>query len=893
MENILVDHAVSNVWVEPDQDFQHLIRALPYTSSSGRIGYVKLPNQVVRLPEISGQPNARFHLYHFGNVPVDRVSLTNLTDDWQTAAWLMSANRVQIDVVGGSGVMIPRGTAWFKRLRDQNFVLAIQVIDRLDLGYFPDGQKRRLCDETIYVRFYRNAITKQPSWMATAAFPSAPLFYAEQDIEQVSDFATFVNSVNAAIAAYGGQADHAVWTLNGFRIQTPAGYNNSYLGKRLTAFFDSTVKAVVEWDTSELTSFDSIVDVYRKKYYVPGDANIDTIDFHDDVDIFVGDGVKSVYLAKVQDFFVRQLTHSSYAIACSVVNALMDSQKGFDRSSAARITLYIRKGGMNHALLNNALYLQELYRLSADQIRSLMVGSGAVVPCWRAREIEASAYNRLLASSYAQLSADVVARGYGYHMVQCILFEPVFEALQVAGQRAMTFAIGYSQTPIVDGYNASVYYHDTLGRLSSVENRLITVNQVSNPVVCTDQNAQIIEVLPKPMSGNQWGDVYYNQTVADADLKTHGFRCYICTLTNGVPDEVWTDVTDSPWYVYTPNDPLHGGLPSVVWNATIIAQHNAYPAVKIDKGVLFYQQDVSNCLSNGFLRFSVTSRCQWMGSEELRPHTIPYEHLDVWMDGEALVMGIDYHCQWPQIVICRPPLDSAQTTIMVRAYGLCAEVSRGPRPPDEIGFTRGGLVSANRHYNLWENRLCRVVVDNTLKLPESVPYSETTGIVPWNDGRPYQVRLYRFNVDWVTGGISDELRELADINDALVSDQLSVLMPDNYPTSAVVDGPRHVLYSPALSAIIYAMANHGFLDGGELDIEYTPERVATLLSAYLYLFDYDPTRHQSNGLFVNIRPHIGNQVLTVSSQQYSFLQYLIKHYLRDQIDLNSCVQIGA
>lgn len=893
MDNTLVDHAVSNVWAEPDQDYQHLIRALPYTTSSGRIGSVELPNQVVKLPVVSGQPNARFHLYHFGNLPKDRIALTNFADDWQNVPLLMSANRAQIDIVGASGVIIPRSSVWLKRLRDQNFVMAIQVIDKVDLGRLPDGQKRRLCDETIYVRFYRNAITKQPAWMAGAAFPSAPFFYDETLISQVSDFTSFVNNANGVISNYGGTSNFAIWTLDGFRIQTPVGYTAKYLGKRLAVFFDSTVKAVVEWSVGELTSFDSLVDPHRQKYFVPGDSNIDTIDFHDDVDVFVGDGSRGVYLARIQESFVRQLTHSSYSIMCSAVDGLVNAQGDFSRSEPAKITLYIRSGGMNHSLLNNALYFQELYRLDLDRIKSLMVGSGAVVPCWRAREIEASNYNRLLSSACSDLSASLVARGYGFHMVQKILFTPVFQATNVGGQYTMTFSLGYARIPEVNGNNASVYYYDENGLLVSGENRLISAIQVGNPVVCTEQSARIIEVLPDPISTDQWGDVYYGSVVSDSGLRTHGFKCYICTMVGGAPDEVWVDVTGSPWYTYTSVDANHGGQPSIVWNTALLAQHNAYPAIKIDRGVLFYEQDVSSCLANGFIRFSVTSRSEWLGVNTVRQHGIPYEHLNIWMDGHPLVMGVDYYCQWPQVVVCKPPADPNQTTLMVRAYGLCSDGVNGPRQPDEVGFTRGGLVSANRRYNLWEDRLCRVVVDNALRLPDSVPYSESSGQTPWEDGRPYEVRLYRFNVDWATDGLSEELRTQADINDVLVSDQLSVLLPDNYPVNAVVDGARHVLYSPALSAIVYAMANHGFLGGGELSGDYNPETVSTLLHDYLYLFDYDPTRHHSDGHFVNIRPHLSDQVLSVTSDQYAFLQYLIKHYLRDQVDLNSCVQIGA
>lgn len=893
MENIIVDHAVSNVWIEPDQDYQHLIRALAYNGDSGRVGSLTLPTEVVRFPVISGKPAARFHLYHFGNLPKQRIAINNLSGEWKNAMDIMADDKVQIDIVLSSGVTIPRSHVWFKILRDQNIVMAIWAQTAIDLGRLPSGARRWVSSETVYVRFYRNAITKQPLWQTQSPNPTVPNFYRQENIVGLASYNSFMSSVTAQISAYGKTNGHAMWYLDGFRIKTPTIYDPAYANHLLSVFFDSTVKAVVTRSIEQLQSFKSLVDLNHMKYWVAGDSVIDTIDYHDDVDIFVGDGKKSVYLAKVNDSIVRQVTHSSYAVSCSAVLSLLTTH-GMAGASKREITLYIREGGMNHQLINNSLYFEELYKLDQAQIRSLLVDTGSVVPCWQAREIESSDYNLLISSRPENLTPSLVARGYGYHMVQKVLYTPLFEPELNAGNYTMVFSAGYAQSPVSSGSNASVYYYDANGHLISAENRLITASQMTNAVVCTEQTARLIEVLPKRYSDAQWGDVYFAQNVSGADLATHGFRCYICTLSaGGVPDEQWLDVTDSAWYVFNPMDANFSGEPSITWNQSLVNQHNAYTAVKIDRAALFYEQDVSSSLANGFIRFSVTSRCNWLGASVVRPHSIAYENLNVWMDGQPLVMGIDYHCKWPQIVIVKPPADHTQTTIHVRAYGLSTSGGVQPRKPDEIGFTCAGLVSTNHRYNLWKDRLCRVVLDNQIKPQDSIPFSEFSGVTPWSDGRPYEVRLYRFNVDYTTEGLSDELRNTADIHDTLVSDQLSALLADNHPYSGVVDGQRHKLYSPVLAGVIYAMVNYGFLNNGELSSGYSPADVASFLGPYLPLLDFDPARQGSDGHFVNILPHYHSQVLTVTSEQYSFLQYLIKHYLRDQVDLNPYVQIGV
>lgn len=256
-------------------------------------------------------------------------------------------------------------------------------------------------------------------------------------------------------------------------------------------------------------------------------------------------------------------------------------------------------------------------------------------------------------------------------------------------------------------------------------------------------------------------------------------------------------------------------------------------------------------------------------------------------------MGIDYTCYWPKVVIHRKPDSLTPMTVVVRAYGLSTLNGNQPRSPDEIGYSRGGLLSANHQFNLWENRLSRVNFNGGLMLTQNVPFSERSNVTPVLDGRPYSVDVYRFNIDTISDGMSQSLLTQADTLDPIVANQLTAMLADNYPANGVVDGYRHELYSPLMSALIYAMANLDYLANGELADEYNPDDVADLLGPYYYLLDFDPARLPVDSYFVNIYPHLGSDTKTVTSDQYAFLQYINRHYLRDQVDLSSRVQIGV
>lgn len=893
MPNVLVSHAINNVWAEPDQDYQHLVRAVPYTSNEGRMKSVILPTQAITLPFISGRPYALFHMYHFGNMPNDRISLVGVDDTWVNAKTVIAECKQQIDICMMSGVQILRGRVWFRRLRDDNLIMAIENNLDDNLGTKPDGKRRYLNDEAIYVRFYRNAITKQPDWINSSPKPDEPVFYDEKKIGTTGDYTSFVSSATTKILSYGSSVNKAQWFLDGYLIPAPTGYSSAYVNRTLAVMFDSTVKSVVTRPISGLSSFKSVKDLNRMKYLVFGDAVSDSIDYHDDVDIYVGSPTCKVYLARLSDIAVRQVTHSSYAVSCGHVKALLDSHSDLQLINNPELLLYVREGGMTNPLIDNSLYLAELDLLTQSQIQSLLIETNSIVPCWKASIIENSAYNRLLSSDIRLLDTKTVAEGYGFHMSQVVAFDPVVATTPSTPSPVFNVSVGYSELPEISGNNFAAFYHDDDGHYLSYENKYINAQTQPLAISADNNNAKLVELLPKPVSVDQFGDVYYQQTIVSNDLSNYGFRCYVCHVDGSIPDEQWVDCTDSAYYVYTPKDPANGGVDSLVWNTGVLNSNQLYGAVKIDKQVLCYQADVSSYVSNGWIEFTVGSITNWLGTPTLRPHTIAYEHLDVYLNGELLIMGIDYTCYWPKVVIHRKPDSLTPMTVIVRAYGLSTLNGNQPRSPDEIGYSRGGLLSANHQFNLWENRISRVNFNGGLMLSQNVPFSERSNVTPVLDGRPYSVDVYRFNIDKISDGMSQSLLANADALDPIVSNQLTVMLADNYPANGVVDGYRHELYSPLMSALIYAMANLDYLANGELANEYNPDDVADLLGPYYYLLDFDPARVPVDSYFVNIYPHIGSDTKEVTSDQYAFLQYINRHYLRDQVDLSSRVQIGV
>ena len=159
-----------------------------------------------------------------------------------------------------------------------------------------------------------------------------------------------------------------------------------------------------------------------------------SIHYHDDCDFYLANHSlvtqntgSACYIGRVRKDIVRQVTHNAYGLRTASLNALISEHiTDLFKDGKVYIRYIIRNGGMRKGLPFHRERLNELYLLPLAKIKEALYGVNSVVPEWRAENLEASDYMKIVASEWNKLSATLVSKGYGYHALMNVSFnEPV------------------------------------------------------------------------------------------------------------------------------------------------------------------------------------------------------------------------------------------------------------------------------------------------------------------------------------------------------------------------------------------------------------------------------------------------------------------------------------
>ena len=157
----LVEHAVQNVWAQPIQDKQHVIKMARYTSDSGNYRSFKIKRNTIDLPKAADGADVWHHVYQIGALSHPMLlSLTGITTTWARGDTFALTNGAQFDFFTESGLHIPLIHCWIRRLEDNNVLLAVEIREGFDLGerlvvndnLTQTTAKRVLADEALYFR---------------------------------------------------------------------------------------------------------------------------------------------------------------------------------------------------------------------------------------------------------------------------------------------------------------------------------------------------------------------------------------------------------------------------------------------------------------------------------------------------------------------------------------------------------------------------------------------------------------------------------------------------------------------------------------------------------------------------------------------------------------------
>lgn len=934
MVSLLRPFALADIWCEPWQDHQHVMRPARLTPNGGAFRRASVLWESIPTPN-ADQPldQGVYHIYQIGQLPPGFFDIVSITDDYvksgtvsqvatgnadgsfdytptipsargvnvvQTPYWysvdsVCEANGMVIDVYLDNGVKFPRHECWIMRRPDKNLLLAVKDWTALDLGTKtkPDyytGQSvrvpRTLDEEVLSVRFYRNALGDNNLKCVAAT------------IDSVGTFNSFMTQC-AAIEASNTRRGAGLYWLDGYIVNRPTAYNNSYQNKVLSFVWEDSIKAVQRFSVQDLFQFNSQLDTGKVKYALVRDSSYQMIDFSDDVDVYVvtgtGDNYKGVYMDRSRNDTLRMLTHNAYSVRKDQVDRLVSENAFFTTPSQIQIMLVVREGGMQRGLTQQHSRIEELYRLSYAQIKAAICTDTSPVQEWTAVELEKSAYCRIMGLTAQEITDTLIDDAYGYNAATRQVANPVCRAVSNAGRT-------YFNTPRVaelpdrgtgEG-RRSMFCYDAdgkfIGWFSSID-RLDFV-QVPQSLNATAH----VECFNATTSTTRDG-TYFDTDMETTDLAQYGFRCYACPIVGGVPNQNWVDITGTPYYVYDPTgDQANGYVPRLTWNTALEASAAMKFCVKLGGIIHWYLADAPQPNVSvpyvGFMKLTVTAETNLNGTWTNQPQRLQPGNVDVIMDGESLIETIDYYMQWPDIVIVkRPSTPPHETSIIVRSYRHCDEQTMQTLPPREVGFVKSGILSVGCHYDVRNDRNMRIVVAGAFKDRSQVMFAEGFGNVLSTDGRPYALSDYVVPVEGFTTKETLPFRRLSLDLDNRVSDYLTERLPTIHPNLPTIVETRWSVFSPFCSAVLHALIN-GVLDSAPLAGSYLDSQIQAWVSPWLDLLDFDPCTKLVDRNYIHIYPHPNLTVMTVTRDQYRFLERVIRLYLHDQVDLSPMVKIS-
>ncbi len=899
----LRNDAMTSVWCAPNQNRTIITAPAKISMQYGSTYNVKILMQVYPLPtQVGGD---YYFVYQIGPAPAILFNLLGLvTDVWTKCSDICVSQSMVIYIYNENGIRALLDQCYLRFNSDGNLVLAVLVNDSIPTQFETQALHLQL-NSNAYFDSYRWTNAKN-----SAILPFAPpIQYASIQLRTNADLSLFFNTVNSLIQATVPGAGLII-SRNGRYYNSLSQLSIAVIGDYLEVIVDASIKGLYTIPLPSMSSFISTLDSNMVKRIFLTNTNYDYINFKDDVDFFMVSATtptepNGLYYNQDNSNCVRMMTHNCYALQNLVLQNLLTNDTVFHQESDVSITAVVRHSGTERPVFDTATRLNMLYALSFNNILNAMGSVNALIPEWQAANLENSPYTAVMGEWDSQVTAMQVEQAFGYDVLTQLYTNPY----PAFGPNTTGLATSGFNLP--EGiYQAVITTFDQNGLLLSYASGTTDSIQF---VPAPTATAVVVELVPGQIYGPTEAAYYAGcmSVTVPLPLAQTGFRAYTTAIdNNGNPTNQWTDVTQNTQGLFSISA---NGL-SLTWNAALLTIENCFPLVVIGDSVLMYAVQL-DAVYPGFVRFNVQCN-QWY----LPPKTwsggvpvlqtgvtapVPTQSIDVFMDGQSLIEGIDYIVQWPQIVVSKQPNETVgiAPSIVVRGYGLANYNTTTNafirNTPSEIGYIVNGLISMDSTYRIRHDKNYRTVVNGMLFSPSVSMFAEDN-LVPIQasplNGMPYGITDIIMPVEGFTDFTTTAMRSIDLSMDSRVSQYLTGKVNKSQPLAINPILQKYNLYSPFLSAIITGFLNNTFLNNGQLNTIYNNLTIEGWLAPYMYLIPYDPTQNPNiNPSYVYVRPHPYPQVVTVTRVQYEFLLIVIRDYLSANtgivIDLSSYINI--
>lgn len=851
-EDFLLRRAYANIWCTPDQDRQANFKLARITPDNGVWSTFTYHWRSIAMPV----PRVRFHVYQIGQVHPSILGLTDKRGGWMSVPAVMQQENVFIQIYNGRGRVVPRCLCWYLITEDNNLLLAVRKSEqRTDLTDID------LEGEALFMRLYTNA------YFNRAGTPAGEgIRVISRRVSTTRQLADIQNEV----AAWPNMGV-VLGFVNGAAVSNVDAISAA-VGDYIDIVQDTSIKYVLRYNVRTLREFNSSMDELRK-YLLTHDVATDTIDYVDDIDVYVTAGPSAnrwsgTYLHKNDSRTMRQLTHRDWSVAVARVSGAANSNKHL-KDKELSLHVFVRRAGYERQLELENSRIFELYKLPLDKRIDAMLGTNAHVSVWRAEALEQSAYAEVMRAEQGKITKQMVQQAYGYNALSVILGDTPKRTSLINGQNLIAIPEGLRGC-------ATVYEYDENGLLLTYDS-----NTVDNTHGARHADTKIAEVV-------------FGLADTDVDVQTgltgivdsrYNYRFYQADSVNGIRTGAWEDVTGTPSYH------IENGV--FKW---VRVTGKVYRVVS-NKKFLGYSTKVA--ATGGVLEFDLV-RLTALGVERF---DIPMGQLDLFLNKHSLIENLDYTLFGSRVTILNKEYLKRDATgfedVVIRFMSLAAKDMKR-EVPLEAGFVYNGQLSVNNRYDLRQDKVQRITVAGKLQLKEDLRFAESGTVVGIDDalnGKPYQIKdivvpMNQYLISDV--GVEDatyEMREASAAIDKEVSDYLTLKLPQGpvAPINAIAN--RYPLSSPFLSRIIDDLST-GVLWNDRFVEHFGDDYVRQIAAPYEPLLKTDPA---SGNLPVDLRycvvhPHIEKEYISLTMYQWRVLERIRNLYLPN-VDLSSHVAV--
>lgn len=862
MIKLLRDYVVRTIWCSPEQDNQIRLAAARLNVPAGDIVTTNIFGRITRLPT----KNKRYHVFNIGQVHPLVLGLLKHDPSWIIGGWIPLTDAVNalplfVDVYNDQGIRVPAKNVYYLRTPDRALVFCVEASGAVPVDYKTSQLYLRLYTNAFYQRAAGDQLSTNTRIVSGVILNSFTVSQFQTALTQMADYP------GARLCFVNGRYVSAISSAN------------TKIGDEIEIVHDASIKKIVSKKIKDLSVFTSIRDsAFKYLFHYPASPD-DIIDYVDDIDVYVTTVVNGITVGQLvhqnQRKNLRMVTHRDYAVLVDAVKRAGESlAAGYGIPNANlpefEVRLFIRHSGYDRPLVKEANRLFELYKLPDAEVLNSLVNADAVVEFWQAAQLENSDFTRLFDTPYASITETLVEDGLGYNAISQVLADSPLKGEAQAQGRVFDLPPGVRT-------NSTIYEYDATGKLLRY-----SIHPAGNYHI-TASDCFMIE--PIVGEGRYETSTFFGEN--NISLPTNAsYRVYF-GYKNGNPyPETWTDVTGTDRYV------VQNGV--LQW----LGQDEDYLLmVRTDDRFLAYEREILPVA--GTIYLDLTESVDGLD----RRLALPLGTLDVWLNGNSLVEGINLFVDFPRIMVTAKdylvqPADSIPQKLTIRFTGLGkTEGSQFvSEPTGDKGFIEHGVLSNNGKFDIRDDKVLRITVDGKLKHRDDLIFSEQhqgVSVVNALNGLVYQVRDVVVPLRDKTLQETYTLRQKALERDQAVSDYLSVKIPQPERNGPSAIQSRHRLFSPFFSHLVFDLYQ-GQIDRSLIEKNMTDQEVIEACQPYLDLLKLDPLNpdHGIDPRLILIHPHLLETTVPLDVYAYAFLRKAVKLFGNNQISLNQHVVVN-